>query len=166
MYSDEKCFDQNGKLNHQNDQVYTKSRQEANENDGLFKTRKFPFKVIVWVGITNNGKCKCVVLPPKTTYDAKFYCENVLPIVQRDGTKLIGPDFTFQQDGATCHTAKVTMETIKNMGFSIIRPDRWPANSPDLKSLYYFFWNEVESRLKGKTYLKREYLVAEIKKKS
>jgi hypothetical protein len=57
------------------------------------------------------------------------------------------------------------METIKNMGFSFIRPHIWPANSPDFNPLDNFFWNEVEERLKGIKHSTRKKLEAAIKKK-
>jgi len=49
------------------------------------------------------------------SFDADFYIENVLTIVKRDGSRLIGPDFTFQQDGAKPHTSKSTTEAIKSL---------------------------------------------------
>ena len=42
------------------------------------------------------------------------------------------------------------MESIKNLGFLVIAPDKWPPNSPYLNPLDYFFWNEVECHLKTK----------------
>ncbi len=66
MFSDEKCFDTYGQLNRQNDRVYARSRQEANKNGGLRSTKKFPAKVMVWVGLTINGICEVVVLPAKS----------------------------------------------------------------------------------------------------
>ena len=138
MFSDEKWFDQDGQYNRQNDCVYAESREAANENYGTRPVHKFPFKVMVWAGITFNGVTEIVILPQKTTFNAEFYIENVLPIVKRDGNKLIGPNFTFQQDGARPHTSKATMEAIKSMGLSVIMPDIWPPNSSDLNPLDYF----------------------------
>jgi len=42
------------------------------------------------------------------------------------------------------------MATIEKLMFSVISPNKWPANSPDLNPLDYLFWNEGEERLKGK----------------
>jgi hypothetical protein len=42
------------------------------------------------------------------------------------------------------------MATIEKLMFSVIPPNKWPANSPDLNPLDYLFWNEGEERLKGK----------------
>ena len=75
----------------------------------------------------------------KTSYDATFYIKNVLPLVKQDGNRLIGPDFAFQQDGAKPNTSKATIKAIKSMGFSLIMPDIWPSNLPDLNLLDYFF---------------------------
>ena len=116
LFLDEKMFNEDGSLNRQNDRVYAKSIQEANQNGGLLPTKKYPTKVMVWVGLAYNGKCEIVVWPARQPFTANFYTENLLPIVNRDVRKLIGDNFIFQQDGATAHTADITMENIKNMG--------------------------------------------------
>jgi hypothetical protein len=152
LFSDKKWFDQDGQYNRQNDCVYAESREAANEDFGTRPVHKFPYKVMVWAGITFNGVTDIVILPQKTSFDADFYIANVLPIVKKDGNRLIGPDFTFQQDGAKPHTSGATIEAIKSMGISLIGPDTWPPNSPDLNPLNYFFWNEVEVQLKTKTF--------------
>ena len=76
---------------------------------------------MVWSGITFQGVAHIVILPPKTSFDAAFYINNV-PIVKRDGNRLIGPDFIFQQDGAKPHTSRTTIETIERMGFKSGQP--------------------------------------------
>ena len=96
-------------------------------------------------------------------FDADFYIENVLTIVKRYGNRLIGPDFTFQQYGAKPHTSKATIEAIKSMGFSLIWPDIWPPNSPDLNQLDYYFWEAIEVQLKTKTFNNKQELAQKIK---
>ena len=76
---------------------------------------------------------------------------------------MIGPDFTFQQDGAKPHTSGTTIETIESMGFSLIGPDIWPPNSPDLNPLDYFFWDAVEVQLKTRTFNNVHELAQKIK---
>jgi len=122
LFSDEKWFDQDGQCNRQNDCVYAELRETANEDFGTRPVHKFPFKAMIWAGITFNGVTDIVILPQKMSFDAVFYIENVLPIVKRDGNRLIVPDFTFQQDGAKPHTSKATTEAINSMGFSLIGP--------------------------------------------
>ena len=104
-----------------------------------------------------------VVLPPKTSFNSDFYIKNVLPIVKRDGTRLIVPRFIFQQDGATCHTSEVTINELNKLDISYIGPDKWPPNSPDMNPLDYFVWNEIENRLKSKKFSNRDDLIKKIK---
>ncbi|GFX32508.1 DUF4817 domain-containing protein [Trichonephila clavipes] len=65
-----------------------------------------------------------------------------------------GPDFLprelwFQQDGATCHTARATIDLLKDtFGDHLISrfgPVNWPPRSCDLAPLDYFLWSYVRS---------------------
>ncbi|GFT62283.1 DUF4817 domain-containing protein [Trichonephila clavipes] len=55
----------------------------------------------------------------------------------------------FQQDGATCHTARATIDLLKDMfGNRLISrfgPVNWPPRSCDLTPLDYFLWGYVKS---------------------
>ncbi|GFU59397.1 DUF4817 domain-containing protein [Trichonephila clavipes] len=55
----------------------------------------------------------------------------------------------FQQDGATCHTARATMDLLKDtFGDRLISrfgPVNWPPRSCDLTPLDYFLWSYVKS---------------------
>ncbi|GFU60068.1 putative DD41D transposase [Trichonephila clavipes] len=55
----------------------------------------------------------------------------------------------FQQDGATCHTARVTIDFLKDtFGDRLISrfgPVNWPPRSCDLIPLDYFLWGYVKS---------------------
>ena len=102
------------------------SREVANKDFGTRLVHKFPFKVMVWVEITLRSYRHRHFTPKNF-----FLHQNVLPIVKRDGNRSIAPDFTFQQDDAKPHTSGTTIETIKSMGFPLIRPDIWPSKSPD-----------------------------------
>ncbi|GFX96633.1 transposable element Tc3 transposase [Trichonephila clavipes] len=54
----------------------------------------------------------------------------------------------FQQDGATCHTARATIDLLKDtFGDRLIsrfRPVNWPPRSCDLTPLDYFLWGYVK----------------------
>ncbi|GFW74390.1 uncharacterized protein TNCV_2412891 [Trichonephila clavipes] len=58
-------------------------------------------------------------------------------------------NFTFQQDGATCHTARATIDLLKDtFGDRLISrfgPVNWPPRSCDLTPLDYFLWGYVKS---------------------
>ena len=83
----------------------TISMLNSRDDSGHQYQKKFPFKVMVWLGMTWNGFTSLVVLPPKMSFNSDFYIKNVLPIVSRDGKRLIGTNFIFQQDGASCHSS-------------------------------------------------------------
>ncbi|GFW24738.1 uncharacterized protein TNCV_1960061 [Trichonephila clavipes] len=55
----------------------------------------------------------------------------------------------FQQDGATCHTARATIDLLKDtFGDRLISrfgPANWPPRSCDLTPLDYFLWGYVKS---------------------
>ncbi|GFV85518.1 putative transposable element [Trichonephila clavipes] len=55
----------------------------------------------------------------------------------------------FQQDGATCHTARATTDLLKDtFGDRLISrfgPVNWPPRSCDLTPLDYFLWGYVKS---------------------
>ncbi|GFX24552.1 putative DD41D transposase [Trichonephila clavipes] len=55
----------------------------------------------------------------------------------------------FQQDGTTCHTARATIDLLKNtFGDRLISrfgPVNWPLRSCDLTLLDYFMWGYVKS---------------------
>ncbi|GFY14900.1 transposable element Tc3 transposase [Trichonephila clavipes] len=55
----------------------------------------------------------------------------------------------FHQEGATCHTARATIDLLKdtfgNRLISRFGPVNWPPRSCDLTPLYYFLWSYVKS---------------------
>ncbi|GFX03948.1 uncharacterized protein TNCV_4678531 [Trichonephila clavipes] len=55
----------------------------------------------------------------------------------------------FQQDGATCHTARATIDllidTFGDRLISRLGPVNWPPRSCDLIPLDYFLWGYVKS---------------------
>ncbi|GFT63934.1 uncharacterized protein TNCV_2314171 [Trichonephila clavipes] len=55
----------------------------------------------------------------------------------------------FQQDGATCHTARATIDLLKDtfgdLLISRFGPVNWPPRSCDLTPLDYFLWRYVKS---------------------
>ncbi|GFU54176.1 transposable element Tc3 transposase [Trichonephila clavipes] len=64
-------------------------------------------------------------------------------------TMLQSMELWFQQDGATCHTARATIDLLKDtLGDRLIsrfRPVNWPPRSCDLTPLDYFLWGYVKS---------------------
>jgi len=59
-----------------------------------------------------------------------------------------GNDFVFQQDSATPHRARVTVELLRQeMPDFIFAPNMWPPNSPDLSPVDYEIWAVMQHRV-------------------
>ena len=59
------------------------------------------------------------------------------------------PDMWFQQDGATCHTARAAMTKLRaafgEQFISRSGPVNWPPRSCDLTPLAFFLWGVVKA---------------------
>ena len=55
--------------------------------------------------------------------------------------------FTFQQDGASAHRARETVELLKVETPDLIPPNLWPPNSPDLNPVDYKIWGILQERV-------------------
>jgi transposase len=109
LFSDEKMFDLDGIYNAQNDRVWAVNREEADKRGGVKQKRKFPQKVMVWLGACSKGLTPLVILDGETT-DHQRYINQVLPVALKYGNEALGNNWTFQQDGAKPHTHAATQE--------------------------------------------------------
>ena len=59
-------------------------------------------------------------------------------------------DIWFQQDGATCHTARETMDLLRShfgeQFISRLGPVDWPPRSYDITPLDFYLWGYVKSK--------------------
>ena len=102
-------FDLDGMYNAQNDRVWAVDRAEADRKGGVKQKRKFPPKVLVWLGACSKGLTPLVILD-KGTVNHGRYIEDVLPVALKYGNDIFGDDWTFQHDGATAHTHALTQQ--------------------------------------------------------
>uniref|UniRef100_A0A914X0E5 Transposase n=1 Tax=Plectus sambesii TaxID=2011161 RepID=A0A914X0E5_9BILA len=147
LFSDEKMFDIDGMYNSQNDIVWAANRAEfdADESGGKKQRRKFPTKVMVWLGACSKGVTPLVIFE-KGTVDHARYIKEVLPMALRYGNKVYGNNWTYQQDGARPHTHQLSQEWFQDNFPSFLDKGRWPPNSPDLNPLDYCIWDELSFR--------------------
>ena len=54
-----------------------------------------------------------------------------------------GREYTFQQDSAPCHTAKIVLKWLKENVPHFWSPWFWPPNSPDCNPCDYWLWHRV-----------------------
>jgi len=55
--------------------------------------------------------------------------------------------FTFQQDNASAHRARETVEFLSRNTPDSIAPSLWPPNSPDLNPVDYQVWSALQQRI-------------------
>ncbi|CAF2094995.1 unnamed protein product, partial [Rotaria magnacalcarata] len=142
LFSDEKMFDIDGVYNAQNDRVRAVNRGEADKKGGKKQKRKFPQKVMVWLGVCSKGVTPLVILD-KGTFDHERYIKEILPVALKHGNKVFSDDWTYQQDGATPHTHNLTQEWCQQNLPQFLDKNHWPPNSPDLNPLDYSIWDEL-----------------------
>jgi hypothetical protein len=163
LFSDEKYFDIDGIYNKQNDRIYASTRAEADRKGGLHRKTQHPVRVMVWLGACHQGVTRPVIIE-NGTVNANRYIAEILPVALKDGRKLLGNEFTFQQDGASPHRDAKTQSWCKNH-FSDFWPyGRWPPNSPDLNPLDYCVWSEFGDRMNWSRITNKNSLVEEIQK--
>ena len=111
----------------------------------LKKTVKFPSKIMVWGAISVHGTSRLHIV--QGTMNQMKYVEMREGRLLRQVTKWF-PDknFIFQQDGAPCHTGKMSMKWFKTKKIRVLK---WPGNSPDMnpiENVWEVLKNEIHSQ--------------------
>jgi len=60
---------------------------------------------------------------------------------------IAGDTFVFQQDSATAHRARETIDLLPRATPQFIGPDLWPLNSPDLNPVDFKLWGVMQERV-------------------
>ncbi|GFW78159.1 transposable element Tc3 transposase [Trichonephila clavipes] len=146
LFSDEAHFWLNGYVNKQNCRISSEANPQV-----YVETPLHPEKLTVWCALWAGG----IIGPYFFKNDE---CHNVTVNGDRYRamiTNFFIPELNnhdvqelwFQQDGATCHTARATVNLLKDtFGDRLISrfgPVNWPPRSCDLTPLDYFLWGYV-----------------------
>ncbi|CAF3958580.1 unnamed protein product, partial [Rotaria sp. Silwood1] len=85
------------------------SRDEANEKGAIHQKKKFPQKVMVWLGVCSKGVSPLVIFE-QGTVDHDRYIKEVLSVALKYGNHVFGNNWSFQQDGAKPHVHQLTQQ--------------------------------------------------------
>lgn len=160
VFSDEKPFVVSQYVNKQNDRVYLPKRSAENLNRRLATRTQAPAMVMVWAAVTADGRSPLVFIDRGVKINAEYYRENILEGALKPwARKHFGRrPWTFQQDSAPSHSARVNQEWLKNNVPRFISTAQWPPKSPDANPLDYCAWGILQSKVGTKKYQSVDHL--------
>ncbi|GFW86175.1 DUF4817 domain-containing protein [Trichonephila clavipes] len=143
LFSDEAHFWLNGYVNKQNCRIWSEANPQV-----YVETPLNPEKLTVWCTLWAGG-----IIGPYffkndeghnvTVNDDRYramFTNFFIPELNNHDVQ----ELWFQQDGATCHTARATIDLLKDTFgdrlSSRFGPENWPPRSCDLTPLDYFLW--------------------------
>lgn len=163
LFSDEKIFDIEQCYNRQNSRMW--SAEPPSPDDRIVARSQKPKSVMVWAGVTHDGKTPLVFIPEGVKVNQDVYRamlqSQVLPWTRDHfGNR----HWTFQQDSAPSHKARKTQEWLGENFPDFITSDEWPPYSPDLNPLDFSIWSMLESKACAKPHNSIEGLKRSLKK--
>jgi hypothetical protein len=151
LMSDEAHFHLEGSVNKQNSRYWAAESPRKIHQKPLHSP-----KVTVWCAVGKN----CIIGPyffeqngVTVTVTAERYIGmiNTFFIPELRRRRIAINRVWFQQDGATAHTARASMDVIRrlfpNRLVSRFGDIAWPPRSPDLSMCDYFLWGYLKSRV-------------------
>ncbi|GFY18531.1 transposase [Trichonephila clavipes] len=148
LFSDEAHLWLNGYVNKQNCRIWSEANPQV-----YVETPLQPEKLTVWCALWAGG-----IIGPyffkndeghNVTVNGDRYRAMITNFFIPELNNHDVQELWFQQDGATCHTARATIDLLKDtFGDRLISrfgPVNWPPRSCDLTPLDYFLWGYVKS---------------------
>lgn len=149
FFTDEKMFFIHGKRNSQNDRVWSYALRKKFVPPKRLLSHKYLYdqKVMVFAGVSLNGKSRLTFVDEGATVDSRYYINRILPPALTDCRIQIGDQFIFMQDGAPPHTAIATQEYLLQHAPGFITKNQWPPHSPDLNPMDYGIWQALSQKV-------------------
>ncbi|GFV84193.1 putative DD41D transposase [Trichonephila clavipes] len=148
LFSDEAHFWLNGYVNKQNCRIWSEANPQV-----YVETPLHPEKLTVWCALWVGGIMGPYFFKNDENHNVTVNGDRYRAMI----TNFFIPELNnhdvqelwFQQDGATCHTARATINLLKDtFGDRLISrfgPVNWPPRSCNLTPLDYFLWGYVKS---------------------
>lgn len=143
LWSDESRFELNTSDSRKS---VIRKPEEAFQQSCIRTTVKFPASVMVWGFMSGEGVGSLYFI--EGTVNAAKYREiletSLMPTLRR--LKSRRKRFIFQQDGATCHTAKSSKEWMAKKNIPLLP---WAPSSPDMSPIETL-WGVMKKKLREK----------------
>ena len=104
---------------------------------------------MVSVAVSKVGKSSIFFVEPGAKVNGAYYCEKLLASMIFEMDRLTGyQPYVFMQDGARSHTVNETVRFLNQQRYlTLLQPNMWPRNSPDLNSVDYYVWSALEQNV-------------------
>ena len=118
------------------------------ENKRLYVERSgFTMSLMVSVVVSKVGKSSIFFVEHGAKINGgAYYREKLLASMIPEMDRLTGyQPYVFVQDGARSHTANETVRFLNQQQYlTLLQPNMWPSNSPDLNPVDYCVWSALE----------------------
>ena len=101
---------------------------------------------MVSVSASKVGKSSIFFAEPGSKVIGAYYREKLLASMIPEMDRLTGyQPYVFMRDGARSHTANETVRFLNQQRYlTLLQPNMWPPNSPDLNPVDYCVWSALE----------------------
>ena len=105
-------------------------------------------KLMVWIASSSHGFFRPIFVDGKAKVNKEYYQERILrPFIKEYREKYGYLNLIYQQDSASSHTAKSTLDMLQEENIPFLPPHEWPSGSPDLSPCDYWLWPELKRRV-------------------
>lgn len=154
VFSDEKIFTVQQYVNKQNDRVWLQGKSNENLDDRVAFRKQAPAYVMVWAAVTANGRSPLVFIDQGVKVNQQVYQQKVLndALVPWAHNQFGGNRWTFQQDSAPSHRARLTQQFLQHHVPQFISSQQWPPYSPDLNPMDFCIWSILQAKVSTTKY--------------
>ena len=92
--------------------MWAPSREEAEGKGAFHQKTKHGGKVMVWLGVCAKALTIAVNFSKRSDECRDLHINEVLPIALECGDKILGSNWTYEEDSATPHIYHLTEETV------------------------------------------------------
>lgn len=119
-----------------------KKKKQVQVTRLIRKRKHFSRGFIVSVGVSRMEKSRVVFAEPGAKVNSECYCDRILRhgLLPDIRARCNRNNWALQQDGASSHTARNTLNFLQQENVNFIEPDICPPNSPDLNPVNYAIW--------------------------
>lgn len=150
LMTDEASFTNNGMINRHNSHTWS----DVNPHATFIHHRQHRFSINVWAGIVDNYLIGPVELPERLNGPTYLhFLEHTLPELLEDVDLQTRGNMWYMHDGAPAHFSLEVRRFLSNrfprrwIGRGQEAPINWPARSPDLNMLDFYFWGYMKTKV-------------------